>query len=212
MVLENTEILERVRIMLHLITGGSASGKSNYAEQYVGTLSTKEGRRLYIATMFPYGFNEDGTVKEELDAETALRIQKHQSMRSDRGFTTVECYVDVNQISVSKTDVLLLECMSNLLANERYLPQGRVKASGEDGFKQLQRYVIEPLLGLAEKCKDLVIVTNEIFSDEMNYDEETKYYISLLGQCNQELASNAQNVTEVVCGIPINIKSAQNNK
>ena len=37
--------------MLHLITGGSGSGKSRYAEGEI--LKLGPGRRIYIATMYP---------------------------------------------------------------------------------------------------------------------------------------------------------------
>ena len=38
--------------MLTLVIGGSASGKSEYAEQHVMSLN---GARIYIATMEPFG-------------------------------------------------------------------------------------------------------------------------------------------------------------
>ena len=47
--------------MFYLITGGSGSGKSAFAEDMVCRLHREEGRRqrktslLYIATMIPYG-------------------------------------------------------------------------------------------------------------------------------------------------------------
>ena len=39
-----------------------------------------------------------------------------------------------------------------------------------------------------------------------DYSEETKKYIGLLGKINQELGKMADQVTEVVYGIPIKIK------
>ena len=39
--------------MLHLITGGSGSGKSAYAEAQV--MSAGIEKKIYIATMIPYG-------------------------------------------------------------------------------------------------------------------------------------------------------------
>ena len=42
--------------MIILVTGGSGSGKSAFAEDQV--LSFGEGKRIYIATMFP--FDEEG--------------------------------------------------------------------------------------------------------------------------------------------------------
>ena len=57
--------------MLTLVIGGSASGKSEYAEQHVMSLN---GARIYIATMEPFG-------KEAED-----RISKHRQMRKNKGF------------------------------------------------------------------------------------------------------------------------------
>ena len=48
-----------------------------------------------------------------------------------------------------------------------------------------------------------MVVTNEIFSDGMEYSPETVQYQAFLGQINQEIAKMAGNVTEVVYGIPL---------
>ena len=58
-----------------------------------------------------------------------------------------------------------------------------------------------------KQAKELVIVTNEIFSDGIDYDEETKRYQSYLGKINQELAKRAKAVAEVVYGIPVERKN-----
>ena len=50
--------------MLHIVYGGSASGKSSYAESFAMSLQG-EGRLLYIATMYPYKWNTT-----EIDPET----------------------------------------------------------------------------------------------------------------------------------------------
>ena len=42
--------------MLVLVTGGSGSGKSAYAEEKI--LSFGQGKRIYIATMFPFDKEE----------------------------------------------------------------------------------------------------------------------------------------------------------
>lgn len=207
--------------MIHLITGGSASGKSNYGELYAKNLYEKgkqNGSKLiYIATMFPYQFNEDGTISETIDEEVEERIKRHQQMRFDRGFYTIECYTNLEQLilenKIGKNDVLLLECMSNLLANECYLPFGRLQRENETGLlkqeenQKLQRYIINPVKKLAEHCQALVIISNEIFSDTMDYSEETKRYIYLLAMSNQKIAEMSNTVTEVVCGIPVILKS-----
>ena len=70
--------------MLHLITGGSGSGKSAYAEKQV--LAAGEGRRIYIATMIPYG--EEGR----------QRVERHRKLRQEKQFETLECYTDLRRL------------------------------------------------------------------------------------------------------------------
>ena len=59
------------------------------------------------------------------------------------------------------------------------------------------------------KSENIVIVTNEISSDGIEYDRDTKMYISLLGKINSMLSKRADKVYEVVYGIPIEIKRGQ---
>nr|MCR4745407.1 bifunctional adenosylcobinamide kinase/adenosylcobinamide-phosphate guanylyltransferase [Lachnospiraceae bacterium] len=56
---------------------------------------------------------------------------------------------------------------------------------------------------LLDKAENLVIVSNDIFSDGNIYDEMTRQYISNMGKINQCLAERADKVLELVCGIPI---------
>lgn len=67
--------------------------------------------------------------------------------------------------------------------------------------------ILEGISEIEKQAKELVIVTNEIFSDGIDYDEETKRYQSYLGKINQELAKRAKTVTEVVYGIPVERKN-----
>ena len=53
------------------------------------------------------------------------------------------------------------------------------------------------------QAKHVVIVTNEIFSDGILYEEESEQYKKELGQINQKLAELAEEVVEVVYGIPV---------
>ena len=59
---------------------------------------------------------------------------------------------------------------------------------------------------MIEKTDLLVIVTNEVQGDQMEYSGETKIYQRVLGEVNQSLAGLAEKVTEVVYGIPVEIK------
>ena len=62
--------------MMHVVTGGSGSGKSEYAERLIS--ENASGPLIYVATMMVW------------DREGEERVRRHRSMRADRGFITVE--------------------------------------------------------------------------------------------------------------------------
>lgn len=178
--------------MLVLVTGGSGSGKSAFAEQKL--LSFGDGRRYYIATM------------QIFDDESRKRVERHRKMRSGKGFATIERPLDLAGTEYlprgdgEKVNVLL-ECLSNLAANEMFDQKG----SGKDAFLIIESGIDS----LLKQCDNLVVVTNEIFSDGITYDSETRAYMQLLGQLNVSLAAKADEVIEVACGVPVRIKPAQ---
>ena len=189
--------------MLHIVYGGSASGKSSYAESFAMSLQG-EGRLLYIATMYPYKWNTT-----EIDPETMPRIERHRAMRADKGFDTVECYRHVEHIVAKRQDVLLLECMSNLLANEMYLePDSNAGSDMAETMSPVSNKIVQALIDLSTRVQELVIVTNDVFSDggSLTYDESTREYVKNLAEINCALAREAATVTEVVCGIPVIVK------
>lgn len=167
--------------MMIVITGGSASGKSAYAEETI--LSLGEGERIYIATMFPF------------DEESHKRIARHRKMRMEKQFTTIERYTDIGGIALPPNAQVLLECMSNLVANEMFQENGA-------GVQTVEA-ILAGIAQLQQQAQNLCIVTNEIFSDGIVYDTETVRYQRYLGEINQALAKKADLVIEVVYGIPI---------
>ena len=108
---------------------------------------------------------------------------------------------------------MLLECMSNLVANEMFMSDKNSGLStgdlelNSDMQKEIYHRVISGVEAILLKASVLVIVTNEIFSDGCCYDETTNSYIRLLGKINCKLADMANTVTEVVYSIPVNHKS-----
>lgn len=179
--------------MIHVVTGGSGSGKSEYAEWLAVDFGASP--RIYVATMMVW------------DDEGKVRVERHRAMRLHKGFETVERYVDLESLELESLElterdelvknppVVLLECMSNLVSNEFY--------RREEGTAEA---VIKGIDCLAKKCGCLIIVTNEVFSDGENYGVETMRYIEALGDVNRYLGRIADSVTEVVWGIPIRIK------
>ncbi|MDY3249114.1 MAG: bifunctional adenosylcobinamide kinase/adenosylcobinamide-phosphate guanylyltransferase [Candidatus Choladocola sp.] len=170
--------------MMHLITGGSGSGKSAYAEEQV--INSGPGKRVYIATMIPWG--EEGR----------QRVERHRRLRQEKQFETIECYTALAKAKIPPESTVLLECMSNLVANEMFEPEGAHEATVDA--------VMEGILHLRQQADKLLIVTNEIFSDGLEYDPDTMRYLSYLGAVNQRLAQEADCVTEVVYGIPLELK------
>lgn len=184
--------------MLYLVSGGSGSGKSAYAEKIAVYKSRKESvdALYYIATM------------AARDEESLKRIKKHRNQRYGKGFETIECPSHLESLYERETpsmqnSVFLLECMSNLLANEMYLPGGRLQKNEVRTQKELETAILMPLRMMIQQADTTVVVTNEVFSDGCKYAVETQEYISLLGNLNQMLAQEADTVVEVVCGIPI---------
>jgi len=167
--------------MLILVTGGSASGKSAYAESLCLSFSP----RYYVACMQPYG--EEG----------AARIARHRAMRKDKGFLTLERYRDLASLTIPARGCALLEDIGNLAANEMFSD-----GTGNDPFDA----VIRGVDALFSQCDRLVVVTDEIGSDGTIYDPETTAYLSALGRINRALAARADAVIETVAGIPIPLK------
>ena len=200
--------------MLYIVTGGSGSGKSEYAEQTAVQCRNRTGGTLwYLATMRIW------------DDEGRKRVERHRRMRAAKGFETIERYTGLETLELRETfeelnpagldaeqetdslkywesrrvaqkQVLLLECMSNLVLNEFYDQENGAGERILQGIKHLQK-----------QCGDLIIVTNEIFSDGVTYEPESERYIELLGRINRELGQMADSVTEVVYGIPLAVSA-----
>lgn len=178
--------------MFYLITGGSGSGKSEYAERVICEAGKRAGcsALFYIATMFPYG------------EETQAKIQRHKEMRSGKSFTTVECYTGLldtaMQLAADNQELfVLLECMSNLAANELYMEGG----AGDDAVAD----ILSGVAFLRRHCRELVIVTNEVNGDGQHEAEEMRRYKRVMGELNCRMARGADRVVEVVYGIPVEV-------
>lgn len=168
-----------------LLTGGSANGKSTYAEQLSVRLS---GPLYYIAAMMPYG--EEGE----------RRIARHRAMRAEKGFTTIERYTDLSGIVLPKRGTALLECICNLTANEMFEPAG-AHACAADA-------VLRGVEALSRQCENLIVVTNDVGADGGGYDPMTMAYVRTLGEINAALSARFDRVYELCCGIPLPLKGA----
>ena len=149
-------------------------------------------------------------------------MERHRKLRAGKGFTTVESPWNVGQVvfptfTEAKTVCIdcgapepiqkkpgqrtaLLECMSNLVANEMF------SADGMRAEDAVVAKVVQDMELLAAKLDHLVIVTNNVFEDGISYDAGTMAYLRALGRINAALVKRADRVVEVVVGIPIILK------
>lgn len=171
--------------MMTLVFGGSGSGKSEYAENLL--ISSGQGPYVYVATMW---FDPN-------DAECVRRIERHRKMRQNKGFFTLECPVDLEKLPIEPGSRVLLECLSNLTANEMFAEPGprTVNETVEKICRGLER--------LMELSEEVCVVSNDIFGDGITYDEGTIAYMEALGAVNRFLAARADRVVEVVYSIPV---------
>ncbi len=97
----------------------------------------------------------------------------------------------------------VVECISNLVANELFSPQGFTQ---ENAPEELPAHLRQGIRQLACQCEHLVIVSNEVGSDGIAYDDSTMEYIRIMGTVHAGLAMMAEEVYEVVYGIPLRTK------
>lgn len=176
-------------IMMVLVIGGSGSGKSFYAEETAVSLAqSADMKKYYLATMQIY------------DAEGQSRGMRHRKLRSGKGFCTIEQPTGIHR-ALEKMEVgektVLLECMSNLIANEMFPKEG-VKPETE-----VVENVMRGVALLKEKTTHFVVVSNNVFEDGNVYDRTTMEYIRAMGVINRKLAALADKIVEVAAGIPI---------
>ena len=198
--------------MVVLVTGGSGSGKSAFAEEYLMRLSTQAETKYYIATMQPFG------------EESLAKIRRHERLRAGKGFTTIEQSRDLTKaaqriaklpnqfqeeaVTINRPensvpfirDTALLECMSNLVANEMFA-ENKIRLRDE-----VTAQILDGIEALNRQLEHLLIVTNNVFEDGISYDATTQAYIRALGRINTGVAALADTVTEVVVGIPVPVK------
>lgn len=206
-----------------LITGGSGSGKSAYGEKRI--LEAGKMARYYIATMEVFG--EEGRKK----------VERHKKLRQGKGFITIESTKDVGRAEVLETicsgdpdrqsgpadledteklgktgkskRAVLLECVSNLTANEMFGSSFGTELEPDRCIEALAEKICADIAKIDEAADFFAVITNEVGSDGEMYEKETLEYIRLLGLVNCRLAKMSSEVVEVVYGIPVMRKGAE---
>lgn len=174
-----------------LVTGGSASGKSAYAEQLACILSP---RRVYLATMSPHG------------AEAQERIRRHRSQRADLGFKTIEKSGSSlapigGEDADTRRGVVLLEDLGNLVANTLF-----DKGDMTDDPTLVAGRLEQEVLDLARSFEHVVVVGNEVGCEGASAFAGTRMWVHALGELSCRLATNFDMVVEVSAGVACVVK------
>lgn len=202
--------------MITVVIGGSGSGKSDYAESL---LDDFKGGKYYVATMQIY------------DAEMQRKVDRHRLRRKDKGFDTIEQHKNISEIipaimesmpedgAMRKHKAVLIECISNLVANEMFSDEDikvdtaeqSAKVSKEDSPGAAYKVgvadkILSEIRKVADYVDEFVIVTNNVAEDGIDYDTMTLNYIKTISDVNIGLAQIADKVVEVVVGIPLIVK------
>ncbi|MEW6425952.1 MAG: bifunctional adenosylcobinamide kinase/adenosylcobinamide-phosphate guanylyltransferase [Bacillota bacterium] len=181
-----------------LVTGGTRSGKSAFAER----LAAAGGKKvIYLAT---------ATVGDE---EMALRVERHRQRRPP-SWETVEEPLEIAGVinRMGAPDKLILVDCLTLFLNNLLSKTGRLFNEESAGLTAEEE---ERILGVFERlCKvitespaDIIIVTNEVGWGLVPPYPAGRVYRDLLGTANQRLARLADEVYLVVSGLPLEIKS-----
>jgi adenosylcobinamide kinase / adenosylcobinamide-phosphate guanylyltransferase len=181
---------------LTFVLGGARSGKSLHAER----LASDSARPVtYIATA-PCTDNADNTH----DAEFAARIAHHRARRPAH-WQLLEAPVDL-AAAVASVDApghcILIDCLTLWLANLLCPPDG--SAPRDDYLARLTAF--ESALG--EASGKLIVVSNEIGLGVVPMGAATRLYVDELGRLNQRIAALSTQVTMMVAGLPLALKTA----
>ena len=164
-----------------LITGGSRSGKSSYAEQLALSLSDAP---VYLATARIW------------DEEFRERVRRHQERRGPQ-WTNIE---EEKQLSLHDLSgrVVVIDCLTLWATNFFFDLDSDVDAALDALKAEFDRFT--------NQDATFLFVTNEIGMGGVSDNAVQRHFTDLQGWMNQYVASHADEVILMVSGIPVKIK------
>ncbi|WP_427170501.1 bifunctional adenosylcobinamide kinase/adenosylcobinamide-phosphate guanylyltransferase [Fusobacterium nucleatum] len=180
-------------------TGGSRSGKSKFAEEYI--YENKYENKIYFATAIAF------------DEEMKDRIKKHIERRGT-SWKTIEGYknlVSLVKNEIDNADVILFDCVTNFVSNymimDREIHWDNIDLSIVQKIEEnLQEETYKFLEFIRSKKCDCVFVTNEIGSGLVPDYPLGRYFRDICGRINQIIAKNSDEAYLAVSGIKVKIK------
>ena len=173
-----------------LITGGSRSGKSSFAQALGERLP---GPRAFVATCAP------------VDAEMQSRIERHREDRSAEMWHTIEEPVDLAGVLGLEREyqVVLIDCLTLWINNLMYEAEWVGQGIDEEKMEQLCRRLLK---ACSRRCGTILFVTNEVGLGIVPDNRLSRSYRDLVGRSNQVIAAAAHRVVMMVCGLPLELK------
>ena len=174
---------------IYLITGGERSGKSLYAEKLALSLSPHP---IYMATAHIW------------DDEFRLRVLHHQERRGPE-WTNIEEEQKLSQHDVAGR-VVLIDCLTLWATN--YFTAASVNEEDLPDVNSILEELRAEFLQFTKQDATFIFVTNEIGMGGVSPNAVQRRFTDLLGWLNQFVASQADEVTLMVSGIPVKIKTS----
>ncbi len=174
--------------MVTLVTGGSRSGKSGFAQKLAGR---GQPPRLFLATA------------QAFDDEMRRRITAHRAARpADWGLVEEPVNVPAALAAARGTaGTIVVDCVTLWISN-------LLLADASFGETDAARHAVA-LLDAARGTGDVIIVTNEVGSGIVPDNELSRRFRDCAGRANQVLAAGADEVYLLVSGVPVAVKSKQ---
>ncbi|MCD8237287.1 MAG: bifunctional adenosylcobinamide kinase/adenosylcobinamide-phosphate guanylyltransferase [Prevotellaceae bacterium] len=175
-----------------LVTGGQRSGKSEYAEQLAMRLSPNP---VYMATSRIW------------DEEFRHRVEIHKQRRGPQ-WTNIEEEKWLSRHDVSGRTVLV-DCVTLWATNFFFDLQNECSHSAKAAGEHVERTLAalkEEFEKFTSQDATFIFVTNEIGSGGVSDNEIQRKFTDVEGWMNQYVASKADEVVMMVCGIAVKIK------
>ena len=175
-----------------LVTGGSRSGKSLYAQQLAESIHPK---RLYVATC------------PIIDPELSERVRRHKEQRAGRNWDTIEEQTGLRQAveRAGPDGVILIDCLTLWVNNLMYHARQKGHEVSEEDVAQL---CSELCACCRASAADVIMVGNEVGMGVIPDNHDARHFRDLSGRCNQCIADEADEVAFMVSGLPLFLKKA----
>lgn len=183
-----------------LITGGARSGKSAFGEALA--LQQAGPAVLYVATAVA----TDADMEERIRAHRARRPSDWTTEERAEGFRGL-----AETEGFRRCRAVLLDCVGFALNSALY--HGLSDWDRPDGAEawKMEAAVSSDLAGLIDLCrkesKELILITNEVGDGLVPQTAVSRIYRDALGRINCLIASLADRVVLMTCGLPLELKA-----